>query len=83
MSVRNCLKPVLEKKLKLKKLTSYKFSKLTGLSIGTAHRIDDPNWVPSEKVLDVICRTFKIQPGEFLYWVPDSSEDQNTGSLSQ
>ena len=75
MSVKNCLKPVLEEKLKIKKLTSYRFGKLTGLSDGTAHRIDDPNWVPSPKILDVICRTFKIQPGEFLYWVPDSSEE--------
>ncbi|TAG93121.1 MAG: XRE family transcriptional regulator [Oscillatoriales cyanobacterium] len=77
MSVKNCLKPVLEERLKLKKLTSYRFRKLTGLSTGTAERIDDPNWVPSEKVLDIICRTFRIQPGEFLYWVPDASESEN------
>jgi len=77
MSVKNCLKPVLEEKLKLKNLTGYRFGKLTGLGRETSERINDPNWVPSEKTLDIICKTFRIQPGEFLYWVPDSDNSEN------
>ena len=75
MSVKNCLKPVLEEKLKVKRLTGYRFGKLTGLSRETSERINDPNWVPSAQILDVICKTFKVQPGEFLYWVPDTETD--------
>jgi DNA-binding Xre family transcriptional regulator len=74
MPVRNCLKPVLEEKLKLKKLTGYKFGKLTGLGRATSERIHDPNWIPNERTLEIICKTFRIQPGEFLYWVPDESD---------
>jgi len=74
MSVKNCLKPVLEKKLNIKKLTGYKFGKLTGLGRATSERIHDPNWIPNERTLDTICKTFRIQPGEFLYWVPEESD---------
>ena len=74
MPVRNCLKPVLEKKLNIKKLTGYKFGKLTGFGRATSERIHDPNWIPNEKTLDTICKTFRIQPGEFLFWVPDESD---------
>jgi DNA-binding Xre family transcriptional regulator len=74
MPVRNCLKPVLEKKLQIKNLTAYRFQKLTGLGRGTSIRINDPNWVPNEQSLATICKTFRIQPGEFLYWVPDESD---------
>lgn len=74
MSVKNCLKPVLEEKLKIKKLTGYKFGKLTGFGRATSERIHDPNWIPNERTLETICKTFRIQPGEFLYWVPDPEE---------
>ena len=74
MPVRNCLKPVLEKKLQIERLTPYRFQKLTGLGRGTSERINDPEWVPNEQTLVTICKTFRIQPGEFLYWVPDESD---------
>ncbi len=74
MPVRNCLKPVLEKRLQIKNLTAYRFQKLTGLGRGTSIRINDPNWVPSSDTLQTICETFRLQPGEFLYWVPDESD---------
>jgi hypothetical protein len=74
MPVRNCLKPILEKKLQIKNLTAYKFQKLTGLAKGTSSRINDPEWIPNEKSLVIICKTFQIQPGEFLYWIPDESD---------
>lgn len=73
MPVRNCLKPVLEKKLNIQRLTPYRFGKLTGLGRATSDRINDPNWIPSAETLETICRIFRIQPGEFIYWVPDDS----------
>lgn len=79
MPVRNCLKPVLEKKLGIQNLTGYKFGKLTKLGRATSERINDPNWIPNERSLEVICRTFQIQPGEFLYWVPDSEPSEKSG----
>lgn len=77
MPVQNCLKSVLEKRLGIQNLTGYRFQKLTGLGRGTSSRINDSSWVPNEQTLETICKTFKIQPGEFLYWVsdPDSDED--------
>lgn len=74
MPVRNCLKPVLEEKLKIKRLTAYRFGKLTGFGRATSDRINDPEWVPNPDSLKTICETFRIQPGEFLYWVPGPKE---------
>jgi len=76
MPVRNCLKPVLEKKLQISKLTPYRFGKLTGLGRGTSDKINDPNWVPNERTLEIICKTFRLQPGDFLYWIPEDSLSQ-------
>lgn len=75
MPVRNCLKPVLEEKLKIKRLTAYRFGKLTGFGRATSDRINDPEWIPNPDSLKTICETFRLQPGEFLYWVPSVKEN--------
>ncbi len=82
MPVRNCLKPVLEKKLNIERLTPYRFGKLTGLGRATSDRINDPNWIPSAETLETICRIFRIQPGEFIYWIPEDSFPVEASGIS-
>ena len=45
----------------------------------------NPYWVPAASSLQLICRTFGIQPGDFLFYVPDEKEvledDQTSESL--
>lgn len=56
-------------------LKPYRFWKQTGLSRATAYRLySDRSYVPTGDVLDKICQTYRIQPGELLIWVPDEEE---------
>lgn len=32
---------------------------------------NDPFWSPSAPTLHLLCRTFNLQPGDFLFYVPD------------
>jgi|LakMenE01Jun11ns_1017448.scaffolds.fasta_scaffold9914158_1 hypothetical protein len=47
----------------------YQLEKLTGLGRGTCRRaFIDPLWVPNPQVMEVICKTLGLQPGDFLYY---------------
>jgi DNA-binding Xre family transcriptional regulator len=35
---------------------------------------NDPFWVPSAATLQTICQTFKIQPGDFLFYLHDDDD---------
>jgi len=72
MPVKNQLKKVLEERYK-QPLTAYKFRKLTGLGQETSLKIYDPSWVPRPETLEVICKKFNLQPGDFLFYEDDSS----------
>lgn len=68
MPVKNKLKQVLEGRLKIDSLTAYRFRKLSGVGQETALKINDPLWVPRPEVLELICKTFDLQPGDFLFY---------------
>lgn len=43
-----------------------------GLAQGTALTAwNDPFWTPTGAVLDLICLAFDLQPGDFLFYVPN------------
>jgi DNA-binding Xre family transcriptional regulator len=71
MPVKNQLKRILEERFQ-KPLTAYRFRKLSGLGQATSLKINDPFWVPRPETLEVICKTFKLQPGDFLFYEEDS-----------
>lgn len=48
-------------------ITPYKFKQDTGISLQTAYALyNNPNRIPRMSVLDKICETYQIQPGEIL-----------------
>ena len=52
--------------------TNYKFWKRSGLSQSTAYRIyQDASAYPSESVLSTVCRSYNVQPGDCLEYIPD------------
>lgn len=64
--MRNKVKQFLESQ----QITAYRLIKDTGISDTTGYRLAaDSTYVPSAKVLEAICQTYKIQPGELLEWV--------------
>lgn len=68
MSLRNSVKEFLDQR----SITPYRFWKDTSISRNTAYKLyNDPFYIPREQVLEAICRTYKIQPGEVIHWVPD------------
>ena len=71
MPVKNQLKRILEERFQ-KPLTAYRFRKLSGLGQATSLKINDPFWVPRPETLETICRKFKLQPGDFLFYEEDS-----------
>lgn len=55
-----------------KGISRYKFWQDTKLGRDTAYRLcNDPSYIPTGSVLDKICTTYKVQPGELLVWLPD------------
>lgn len=55
----------------------------TGKGIGQQTALDawnDPFWVPSASTLQMICRTFKIQPGDFLFYWDDEDGEGNAAN---
>jgi Cro/C1-type HTH DNA-binding domain len=45
-----------------------------GIAQGTALSAwNDPFWLPNASVLRLICRAFKIQPGDFLFYLEDDA----------
>lgn len=54
----------------------YRFWQQTGIGRDTAYRMyNDPTYIPTSKVLNKICNTYKIQPGSFLVWEPDDAPE--------
>jgi len=59
-------------------MTRYRFWQETGLGRDTAYRLyNDPTYIPTGQVLNKICSTYKIQPGEFLEWRDESQGREN------
>ncbi|ABW31521.1 helix-turn-helix domain-containing protein [Acaryochloris marina] len=55
------------------KTTPYRFWQDTGVGRDTAYRMyNDPTYIPTSSALNKICEAYKIQPGDFLAWEPDS-----------
>ncbi len=53
-------------------MTRYRFWKDSGLAQRTAYRLcDDKEYVPTRDVMEVVCQTLRIQPGEWIKWVPE------------
>jgi len=68
MPVRNKIKPFLDQK----GITPYQFRKETGIAQRTAYDLyNKPEQLPSSTVLEKICSTYKVQPGELLEWIPE------------
>jgi DNA-binding Xre family transcriptional regulator len=71
MAMKNKLKLLLEEK----GMSVYEFRKLSGLAAKTAYDlVGNPEQIPSGKVLHRICESFRIQPNDFLEWIPDDQE---------
>lgn len=57
--------------------SAYRFWKETSLSRPTAYRlVADPTYIPSGDVLDKICSTYHVQPGELLVWFAGEDTEQ-------
>lgn len=55
-----------------REITRYQFRKDTGIAQRTAYDLyARPEQLPSSTVLDKICSTYKVQPGELIEWVPE------------
>lgn len=68
MSMRNRVKFFLESK----GISTYQFIKDTGIAPTTGYKLaKDPTHLPSIRVLEVICSTYKVQPGEILEWTEE------------
>lgn len=53
-------------------ISRYRFWQDTGLGRDTAYRLcNDPTYIPTGNVLDKICGTYRVQPGDLLVWMPD------------
>lgn len=53
-------------------ISRYKLWQETKLGRDTAYRLcNDPTYIPTGNVLDKLCATYRVQPGEFLVWIPD------------
>lgn len=53
-------------------MTVYEFRKQTGIANKTAYDLyNNSEQYPSKNVMDKICSTFEIQPGDLLLWVSD------------
>lgn len=52
--------------------TAYEFAKETEVPESTAHRLfRNPSNYPSKQIQELICKKFKVQPGDFLAWEED------------
>lgn len=68
MTVQNRIKKFIDER----GISRYKLWQETKLGRDTAYRLcNDPTYVPTGNVLDKLCATYRVQPGEFLVWIPD------------
>ncbi len=69
--------------IKERGITRYRFWQDTQLGRDTAYRLcNDPTYIPTGAVLDKICSTYKIQPGEILIWHEDKTNENLTPNSS-
>ncbi len=70
--MKNCIKNFVD----AKELTVYQSWKATGISRTTAYALyNDPDQYPGKNVMDAICKTYRIQPGELLTWTPEEEKE--------
>lgn len=70
MTVRNTIKTFIEQR----GISVYKFRKDIGVAQSTAYDlVNNPDRIPNADVLNKICETYRVQPGELLEWIPDGS----------
>lgn len=63
----NKVKPFLESR----GMSVYKFIQDTGVAPATGYKLaKSPSYLPGIRVLEVICDTYQVQPGEIVEWVP-------------
>lgn len=71
MAVKNRIGQLVEER----GITRYRFWQDTKLSRATAYKLcDDPDYVPTGAILDKVCETYGVQPGDILFWVPGESD---------
>jgi len=71
MPMRNKIKPFLSSM----GITRYRFWKDTRIAMRTAYDLyEHPEQIPAGTVLEKICSTYQVQPGELLEWIPDETE---------
>ena len=55
---------------------AYEFWKITGLSQATAYRLyNNPTAFPSKETQEAICKAFGAQPGDFLRYMGNGTEN--------
>ena len=68
MTLKNKVRNLITKQ----EITRYRFWKQTGISRSVAYKLcDDPFYIPRTNVIDIICRVFRVQPGDLLEYVPE------------
>ena len=52
-------------------LSAYRMIQDAKISDTTGYKLaSDPTYIPSAKILEAICETYRVQPGELLEWIP-------------
>jgi DNA-binding Xre family transcriptional regulator len=70
MPMINKVKPFLERR----RMSVYQFIKDTGVAPATGYKLaKSSSYLPGIRVLEVICDTYQIQPGEIVEWVSSPS----------
>jgi DNA-binding Xre family transcriptional regulator len=68
MPVKNRIKKFLDDR----GISRYQFRKDTGIAQRTAYDLyANPEQIPGPTVLEKICSTYRIQPGELLEWIEE------------
>lgn len=71
MPVKNTIKDFLDSK----GITPYRFLRDVGIAQRTAYDLyNNPDQLPSPKVLSRICDTYEIEPGAILKWEKDAKK---------
>ncbi len=56
-------------------ISVYQFWKQTGISRTTAYDLyNDPGQYPGKNVMDAICKTYRVKPGDLLDWNPGEQD---------
>ncbi len=71
----NKVKPFLESR----GMSAYQFIKDTGIAPATGYKLaKSASYLPGIRVLEVICDTYQVQPGDIIEWTPGNlSEEEN------